>query len=137
MHKNWGMICLVGDPWLRMALGLINLETEEGQMLVEALPQYFCEERGSEWPIPWSILKREVDHAHLHELTDVVEGHNIPTIHFCGYGERPTEVLPEAPKEFEFSSEGDVKEYMGSLMVVIENGSHLVLAPFERIVMDL
>lgn len=134
MEKNWTAICEIRDPWLRMAIALLDMDTEEGKVVTSRLPMYFSDQP-NDGPVPWSVLKQEVDHDALHMLVDVLLHHYIPMIHFRGEGVYPE--LPKTPDELKEFEEGDLCEYMGKQMLVVENGDQFVLAATDRIALDL
>lgn len=91
MYKNWPAICQIPDRALRYALSLLDLESEFGQKVASALPQYFSPE-SQNGPYPLSVLMEdsllwgldnepnEPPENHRHNLwyTETLERFSIP-----------------------------------------------------------
>jgi len=153
LNKNWPAICSIGDNLMRMAVALVDLDTEEGQQFAVALPQYFSptEFKG---PIPLSaMLQLESGQLGKHRLSDTGQIHHfdengvlsdfgIPyTRYKTAKGDYDFPILPE---DIDYNSLdfGKVIDWRGKKLFVAEyypekDFMEVVLCPAERICIDL
>ncbi|HSX42324.1 MAG TPA: hypothetical protein VLE93_03155 [Candidatus Saccharimonadales bacterium] len=150
LYKNWPAICGIKDNVMRMAVALIDLETEEGQQFAGALPNYFSETE-VDGPIPLSALLRwelgwmannEGTIAEQFRFNEVVGEFRIPfSIYRTVEGRYD---FPLLPNDIDYDSLAFAKviDWRGKKLFVAEyypesGFMEVVLCPAERIFIDL
>lgn len=153
LHKNWSAICGIQDNLMRMAIALVDLETEEGQQLAQTLSQYFTETE-SDGPIPLSaMLQLELKQLgrdllggegqiHHFDENGVLTDFQIPhTRYKTTEGTYEFDILPE-DISYDSLCFGKVINWRGKKLFVAEyyperSFMEVVLCPAEMIYIDL
>lgn len=67
-YKNWPEICQIPDRRFRLAIAQLDLESEFGQKIAKALPEYVTDEK-IRGPVPLTVLSvllcEDEEFAHL------------------------------------------------------------------------
>ncbi len=157
MYKNWPEICKIENRRLRIAIATLDVTSEQEASIAAALPWLFTEQEVS-GPVPLSVL---MDHAGRkndefglkrtyesvsRELNDwgALEEYHIPTIVLVG-GEttEPPNMIDDFPVPDDFPEDaefGDIVEidgYKWFIAEISETKWFVVLAPLERIFIDV
>lgn len=149
LYPNWATICNIKDYWLRMAMALLNLSTDEGQLFATSLPQYFTTEKPNGPVLLSVILEQAKRHGHLegsasgreHPVSHEAVPEHIPVIEFDITGDNLVgDVLPRLPSTVSPSAlQGSIVTINGKDFVVLENNCNceiMYLAPAEYIEID-
>ncbi len=146
LYKNWSEICKLGDHLLIILLATLDMASEYADRLVFAFPECFSEKQQS-GPYPMSYIRKLAlkkgggkNSADFPQSYDIDSQLKMPCV-LLAYDE---ESLAEYPDLLELRpdnismnvSQGDVVEYEGRKMVVLENNEscrEIALVPAELV----
>lgn len=144
MRKNWKAICSIQEPILRMALALLDPDSEIGKRIMQQLPEYFTEsDQSGPYPLSFILalahregLKEGSNYGELHPASFDAIPEDVPTVTFDIYGDNLTSAffdkLPDGIDPD--AKQGDIVTWNGKEMVVLENNEsccEMTLAPAE------
>lgn len=153
LYKNWPAICEIGQMNNALMFVLASISTDENDPITQGLfvgfPQCFSTEK-ADGPFPLSIIRDLAEEAGRKNSRSngaeypgsngVLDELGVPFKTFALDSEMASLYeLPLAPSPLgAHSKQGDVGEWRGVKMIVLEKGGETMdLAPLECIVVDL
>jgi hypothetical protein len=158
--KKWNDINALKHHELKQLLFFLDMDFEEDRKIAERFPEFFLEEWPANIPVPLSEIQHTANQEVRGESTDpaitttflvsyqAVKKYGIPVIEFSLVPDRSnldwTEPLPLLPPELESAKgakNGDIFEYKGQKLVVLENNQSpqmqlICFAPAKFIAVD-